>query len=785
MSIKAESGRKSLSGEYGERKRESVVLATGLLLVLLILSRYIVNGEPVDVRSDEAQTTVALPVYDGMEIRQPLTVTEEMDWRQGYYALRFAECDNGSGGRIVCTLEQGEVLGTDTASLSEMEAGEWIRLDNLDFGKLECGEAVLHLNTEGVEEGELAVFAGTDYYGFGIVDYNGARQGLTLAQAYHYHITGTEYRVRLLCYGFVVLCVVLLLLLMRGGRIGDRGRCLAVFGVMTVMFMAVIYLLDSSVYLEPTYAEAVTNFLKFAREESFADNLLITDAGYLPLLPRLITLFYVKILRLPSAYALYFMQATACLLCSMVWSFFVLYPFHGLMRLHNRILWCILVMLTCFYEETVFFTNHGYWGIYLLLLLLAADLECFSRWGYAVLAAASAVICLSKGTYAVMLPLMILYLVFFYRSIGRRNKIFAYVTGAASLLQLLYAFGGQGDGGSWVGTASMGQIGYWFRLAGRIFAEFGAYLLSPFGASVQRIPVLVLAVALAAAVFLAVDFTVTVLLPVIRKERIDRAWVAFYTAVLFQLIVSAFFLVTVKTVPDSWNDIGKIAFRQMGHKYEIFSNIGFYMLLLTGSALFMHTDARHANGYCVLALLLVFCMTHPVVRLAGWKDAEISDGRVYAGDISAGWWDHKDMISDSAFFIPVRDGNWGYSRNVTVYQAGADSYFEETSCINLEEKVPDGYHSTYEVPDGMPEAQNLIEVMIERPVQVGRPVCRIQLLDGEGTILAEARQVGSGRNKKCIFRLAEPVGGVKTIRFMDEDGGPVYFKDYIALVHAW
>ena len=35
-------------------KSEYIVLTAGLLLMLLVLSRYIVNGEPVDVRSDEA-----------------------------------------------------------------------------------------------------------------------------------------------------------------------------------------------------------------------------------------------------------------------------------------------------------------------------------------------------------------------------------------------------------------------------------------------------------------------------------------------------------------------------------------------------------------------------------------------------------------------------------------------------------------------------------------------------------------------------------------------------------
>ncbi|MDE7132900.1 MAG: hypothetical protein K2O65_14115, partial [Lachnospiraceae bacterium] len=446
---------------------EYTAFILGLLLILVILSRYVVNGEPVDVRSDVAETEIELSLYGDMEIRQPLTITEEMNWRQGYYALRFAQCDMTSEGRLIYTVEQGEILQTGMVNLCEIKAGEWTRLEGIDLGKLECGEAVLHLRTEEVLEGELAVAVGPDYYGFGIMNYNGVQQELTLAQAYHYHITRMEYKIRLLCYGIVLLCAVALVLVVSSGHSEDRGKCLSAFGIMTVMFMAVIYLLDSSIYLEPTYAEAVTNFLHNAREENLMNNLLITDAGYLPLLQRLITLFYVKVIRVPSAYALYFMQVTACLLNSMIWSFFVLYPFHGLMKLPNRILWCILVMLTCFCEETLFFTNHVYWGIYLLLLMLVADLKQFSGWIYAGLLCVCALLCLSKGTYAVMLPLMILYPVFFHRSMGKRKKIFVGVVSAASFLQILYAFGGQGDGGNWIRVDSGERVGYLLRLVGR------------------------------------------------------------------------------------------------------------------------------------------------------------------------------------------------------------------------------------------------------------------------------------------------------------------------------
>ena len=787
----------------GMYKRDQAALIAGLILVLLVLSRYIVNGEPVDVCSDETEMTEALSLYDGMEIRQPLTVSEEMNWRQGFYALNFAVCDTSSAGQLLCVLEQGEERITDTILLREIRAGEWVRLDGLNLGQLECGEAQLHLSTEGVSAGELAVAAGPDHHGFGIAKQSQAAGELALAQAYHYHSMGMEYAVRLLCFWLVMAGSAALVLLTRTGRMGDERKCLAVFGVMTLMFMAVIYLLDSSLYLEPTYAEAVTNFLHYAREEGLGANLLITDAGYLPLLPRLITLFCVKVIRIPTVYALYFMQAAACLLCSMVWAFFVLYPFHGLMRLSGRILWCFLVMLTCFYEETLFFTNHAYWGIYLLLLLLAADLELFSRGIYAALLAAGALVCLSKGTYAVLLPLMMVYLLFFGRSLGRRDKALACVIGGASLLQLLYSFGGQGDGGRWVKASSMGQPSYWFRLVGRTFTDFGAYLLAPLGRKIQQMPGLVLVVTFLAAVFLAVHFTRKVLVPLLKGRTIDRRTAVFYGMVMFQLIVSAFYLLTVKRVPDSWQDIGRITIGQMGHKYEIFSNIGFYMLLLTGGAALRLGDnggmaagawiagsrrEKEAAGclgrYGVLTLLAVFCLTNPVLQLSGWKDAGISDGRVYAGDINAGWWENKELLSNSAFFVPVRGDNWGYSRNATLYQVGTDAYFEEVPCNNLAVKAPSGYQSEYEMPEEV-QTQNVIQVMIEQPWRIDRPVCRVQLFDDKENLIAEARQTGSGRNKKCIFALTSPATGVKTIRFVDEKGEPVYFKDYIAWLHAW
>ena len=105
------------------------------------------------------------------------------------------------------------------------------------------------------------------------------------------------------------------------------------------------------------------------------------------------------------------------------------------------------------------------------------------------------------------------------------------------------------------------------------------------------------------------------------------------------------------------------------------------------------------------------------------------------------------------------------------------------SNINLEATIP-GYHSAYELSPEMVN-ENLIEVMIERPARIDRPVCMIQLLDADDQVIAEVQQADSGRNKKSLFRLTTPVNGTRTIRFLDAEGEPIYFKDYIAWVCAW
>ncbi len=114
---------------------------------------------------------------------------------------------------------------------------------------------------------------------------------------------------------------------------------------------------------------------------------------------------------------------------------------------------------------------------------------------------------------------------------------------------------------------------------------------------------------------------------------------------------------------------------------------------------------------------------------------------------------------------------------------GTDAYFEETSCVNLEEEIS-GYHSFYEIQDET-KAQNLIGVMIRRPDRMKTTDYTVQLLDADNNVIAQTEQTDNGRYKKCLFYFADPVSHAKRIQFVDTNGEPVYYKDYIAWVCAW
>lgn len=759
-----------------------IVLAVFMLMLLISLSRFIANGEPRTVACDDPASG-SLAIYDGIEITQPVTITEEMSWKDGYYAVKFGTASASCTGRLRFKIEQGTVTEEVETAVSQIAQDEYYSVP-FAMDALQPGQALLSITTEGVAQDELAAVCSTDYYGFGEAAVDGQSIGFTLAQKYHYHILDREYDVRRICYLIVIAGLAGLFLLVtigQGAREETRGRCLAVFGVLTGVFLAMFYIYDSSILIEPTYAEAVSNFLKYAREENFVSNLLITDAGYLPLFPRLITLLIVKILRISPVYALYVMQAIACLGCCMMWAFFTLYPFRGRLRLPVRVMFSMLVMSTCFYDETLFFTNFVYWGILLILLFLISDMEQWNTVVYCIVTLACALICLSKGAYVIMLPFMAVYLVLFWKASGRRHKVYAFSVMAASLLQMVYSFSGKGDAGMWIDSSEgAGGLSHWLRLLCKTCVDVTVYFLPVSRRYIGKINGILPVLTILVCGLILIGFFRKIFLPLIRKEAVQPGWCALYALIIFQFATAAFYRITVKKVPQEWSGVWKASRGTMGDKYEIFSTVAAFVLWIV--LLSMVKEGYRMAGAAVLAALCICTCTN--LQLSGLGSSQISDARTYEGDIGAGWQQGRTLIENDAFFVPVRPEQWSYCRNVTVYQVGEERFFEESHGYNLGDMEEEGYRSAYTLNEDM-DAEDVIEVWIHRPNRIDGALCKAALLDDDGNVLEEAVQFTSNRNFRMGFCFPEPVNGMRTIRFTDENGQEIYIDDYICWISAW
>ena len=462
------------------------------------------------------------------------------------------------------------------------------------------------------------------------------------------------------------------------------------------------------------------------------------------------------------------------------------------MSLPLRVVFCMLVMGGCFHQETLFFTNFPYWGILVLLLFMLSDMKEWNKAEFWILTGFGALICLSKGAYAVILPFMLLYLCFFYAELEKRQKIYGFSIAGAALLQILYSFGGNGDGGNWIRIEQLGEISYLLKLLCKSLVDVISYLCIWLGEYVRKLGAAFGIIAIVVVILLIVGFFRKLVLPKLHKEKVDEKWMHFYTMLLFLAITVVFYRVTTKAVSDSWSAVLSATYAQMGNKYEIFCDVAGLILLMLGVSYLSNIvkeqqESANFGNICqcvsIALVFAVFCITSPRLSLSGFGETEVSDSRTYAGDLNVSWAETKEIINRDSFFVPVRGEWWSYSKDVTVYQVGEETYFEESEGTNLG-MMEEGYRSSYTLEEGM-SSENLIEVWIHRPNRITGTPYKIRLLSEQGNVLQEVTQCGGTGNSKAGFVLDAPVNGVKTIQFLDCDGNEIYIDDYICWVSAW
>lgn len=174
------------------------------------------------------------------------------------------------------------------------------------------------------------------------------------------------------------------------------------------------------------------------------NGILQDDAGYLPILPRIISILIIRVFNLvqfaPLIYALISVSVI-----SLILSFITLNQFDSKMSLCARFTFSIILgcsQLLVVHSQMIFFINMAYFGSILLLFVYWLGEDSESIWPWMAL---SGLLVASKGTFLILIPVLFVPLLLSYK--GKKKKLFRYTLYLEGILflQLIYVLFGPGE----------------------------------------------------------------------------------------------------------------------------------------------------------------------------------------------------------------------------------------------------------------------------------------------------------------------------------------------------
>lgn len=198
------------------------------------------------------------------------------------------------------------------------------------------------------------------------------------------------------------------------------------------------------------YWETTSNFIWQTRERSGLDALMLDDAAYWTLLPRVLAIFVVKICGqvqlAPVILQMLVLIFLACVSAKLVRPELSQYG-----CIESRILICFILGTTAGFvtgSGGVFLLhNIAYIGGILIALCFLSNMDKTPRWIYIADCIIGFAACCSKPQVCAFLPAFLLYIIYCRKNIGRRKLRFLVINSFGCILSLLYYVAGLGEAG--------------------------------------------------------------------------------------------------------------------------------------------------------------------------------------------------------------------------------------------------------------------------------------------------------------------------------------------------
>lgn len=766
-----------------KRSKENIyIFLIGLLLVLTTY-KYVCRGETYIFETD--RSTEMITITTDNVVSQDIIIDKNAKWRNDTYSISFEPFLNNINGVIEFELWQNDVrIQRYQSTLSEIynqQENGFYALTQFNYSKLDAGVATIIIKGIDLNQ-EVHLYIVDNTYNLPNCISDGINTGKTLVQKYDYYFDNIEYYVRLAMYAIFVIGIFVSFYVIFNMDESKRV-CNFIQIMLGISYVALSYIYSSIFFFEPVWAEAVTNFMHNALNKSILENLVIPDAGYLPLFQRLISLIIIKVLKIKAYYALYIMQMLAYVISGYVLSFFVKIQFKSYMSLRYRYIINLIFIMQMTTNLTGAFINFINYGIIIILMYFLANSDEWSKAEFIGICIFSGISCMSKGQYVIIFPFMILCYFVFRGSFNKRDKIFLGTCFIGALVQFIYYFFSP-YGGNWIGSSE--QDNYIIKLVFECIRDVPMSFFSILGQNITAINGMSLLIVIVFWGITICFFAKNVLLKWRKKESIDRDTRNICMMFVFLGAQCLFFKLTRAGVISGY-DIATDEFwsfytREVSWRYELF---GYVPVLLIGliivriSKQYIHKNIEKAT------VILFFCcimIANPRLQIKGIGTDFYTQNRDYLSNMKTEYCLLKGIEEAECRVVPIQPDIWTYRKNAEIYLIG-DNVLGLDDIINLpyEEDVTKGKVSLSNL-FLLNRDSGLWQVFVEKSNLVNCNKYKLILKDDNAEIIGRIEQDNTEYQKLVSFTFQDAVYGVSDIEILDSQDNSVNIENAVYVV---
>ena len=399
--------------------------------ILIPCVTYIYSNSYKVVTTKEYDLGVTDEITEGIQYSQNINIPRNIR----KFGVMFGTYSRSNQGMLNISIEQEKVKIEKNIDVSKIEDNK-INYIKMNFSKLKKGKAVLTIKgIDGKKGSSISAYKSSD---ISLGEINGSQDDRGIIYEMGYYSFNSIVKLQLVYLVLTIITYIAVYSLSKDKKKNNKK----LYGLVLLMifFMINVKVPIVSFHAEP-YVETLSNFLIYGIRKSFMQNLLIPDAGYLPLFTRIIGLVIIKIFGFNLKWTVFLMQNIGVLLIASFSSLFVMDKFKKYGNFLFRMCVAVIlgggVTLTSSVEGYYFF-NFIYYGFVALIFFSLMDFSRLKKRNYIMISILTFFIIMSKSHYITLLPIAFAILILFRKKMIKREKLYLGVIIIASFLQILF-----------------------------------------------------------------------------------------------------------------------------------------------------------------------------------------------------------------------------------------------------------------------------------------------------------------------------------------------------------